>query len=686
MLANTATFHFQLIGSQEIFHVQRFKISEPIACLYEIELLVAVENPALNINGLLTKAGVLTLFATGQAAADQPARIFHGEVVMAEQEGVGSRLANYRITLAPKFWFLQQRSCCRIFQNISVTGMIGKLFGEAKITDSDYRFDLKKSYPAREFCVQYHESDFYFLSRLMEEEGIFYYFEHYLDRQVMVITDHGGSFKDIQADTPLAYHPKTGMHQDGAVIYDVTQAQKVVPNEVVLSDFNFEKPQLALINQTKADTNSLGHYHYPGLFTNEDQALAATAIQFAAHRHDKELIVGRSDSLHLATGCRFTLKDHPDTTFNKTYQLLNVEMTGQQTQSLEEGMTSNGTEYAVTFYAVPAGVNYRTPQRHRKHLIEGLQTAFVVGPPGEEIYTDHLGRIKVQFHWDREGQYDQGSSCWLRVQQPNAGNEWGALAIPRVGQEVVVNFMDGDLDRPIVTGALYHDVNLPPVALPNHKTRMGIKTRSYPDGGGYHELRIDDLKDSEQLYLHAQKNLDAYINNDYKLAIENDRHLTIEQSTYDKIGKDRHDTVGSHYAFRTGDSVSQAIGKDRQKSVAGNQKVQAGKDIHQKAQLSLVMQSGMAISLKGGAGMMTIDPTGVSIVGPMVKINSGGSAGTAKSASPSAADTPVAPPPGKAGKTPALQAPKHRQRDGLIFNTPDKESDRDVTPDLPDDL
>ena len=299
---------------------------------------------------------------------------------------------------------------------------------------------------------------------------------------------------------------------------------------------------------------------------------------------------------------------------------------------------------------MPSQLNYRAPFQHDKPLIDGAQTAFVTGPKGEEIYTDQHGRIKVQFHWDREGQYNETTSCWVRVSQGWAGKEWGAFVLPRVGQEVIVHFVNGDPDRPMVTGCVYHGVNKAPYELPSDKTRTTFKSQSYPGGSGYNELRIEDKKGNEQIYVHGQKDMDLLVNHEYKEDIGKDFHQLIRGSRFEKVDNEQHLTVGGHLKQKVRENFSQTIGGDMHLKVSGSLMEQAERDIHIKAGTQLVIQSGTQLTLKGGAGFIVLDPSGVTIKGPMVRINSGGSAGSAKSASPASPQPPKAPETGKPGK------------------------------------
>ena len=643
--ANVTRFLFELIGESESLRVVEFSVSEGLSSPFQLELIVAAENDALDIAGWIGKAGVLTLFHT------RDPRVFHGELVAARQLESGRRFTRYQLSLAPKFHLLKYRSGCRIFQSLSVPRIIEKLFDEARIEGNDYRLDLKRSYPTRDFCVQYQESEFHFLSRLMEEEGIFYFFEHRLDRHVMVISDANAAFSPIAHNRQLNYHPKGSMRPDHETVYQFESRFQVASGQVTLGDYNFEKPKLTLREDaSQQQKHNLEVYEYPGRYAEPGEGERYASLYLESNQTATERYVGVSDSQWLATGGLFELKEHQRNDYNQEYLLLSADHKGKQPQSLEEGATSEGSAYHCEFEAMPASMAYRPARQHQKHPVEGAQTAFVTGPSGEEIYTDQHGRVKIQFHWDREGHYNENTSCWVRVSQGWTGKEWGAMALPRVGQEVIVDFLDGDPDRPIVTGRVYHAVNKTPYPLPGNKTRTTFKSQSYPGGGGYNELRIDDKKGSEQIYVHAEKDVDIYVKNDHKELVQADRHLTVDGDSMMETQADEHLTIGKNWNQKVGKTLSQSVGKDNHMKVSGSINTQTGRDLFVKAGTQIVIQSGTQLTLKGGAGFVVLDPSGVTIQGPMVRINSGGSAGSASSASPTAPQKPTPPETGDAGK------------------------------------
>ena len=356
---------------------------------------------------------------------------------------------------------------------------------------------------------------------------------------------------------------------------------------------------------------------------------------------------GRSDCPTITAGHRFTLKDHPNRDLNKTYTIVTASHSAQQSPSYASDEVPN-EPYTNIFTCIEQGAGkpgFRPTRVTKKPTVLGSQTAMVVGPAGDEIFTDKFGRVKVQFHWDRDGTNDAASSCWVRVVQTWAGNKWGSMHIPRVGMEVLVHFLEGDPDQPIVTGCVYNPMSMPPYTLPEHKTKSTIKSNSTTGGGGFNEFRFEDKKGSEQVFLHAQKDQDIRVRADRRELIGNDRHLIvyrdkrekvkrdkhiiIERDEMEKIERDLHREVGGKIAYKTGQSVSHEIGTELNEKIGSSHYQDVGQTIYLKAGMNVVIEAGMQITLKAAGSFIDINPAGVVISGPLVLINSGGSAGTA---------------------------------------------------------
>jgi type VI secretion system secreted protein VgrG len=635
--ANITRFLFEVPGTPDQLRVVGFEAGHGLSSLYRCELELASENPALDLQALIGKPGILTLFD-----AREP-QYLHGEIVAARQEASGKRFTFYRVAIVPKLAFLGYRTNLRIFQDKSAPDIVKQVLDEAGISGKDVRFELTDSYPRRTYCTQYRETDLHFIQRLLAEEGIYYFFEHSHEHHTLVIADSKSSFKPIAGSAKVRYKQRSGMVASEESIYSFSARHSVRTGTVSLRDYHFEKSRLLLEKESQREPiTALADYLYPGNFTDPAEGKRQADLRLQAHQANAHTVQGQSDCARLAVGRTFTLQGHPRSDLNTDYTLTSLQLRGRQPQSLEENASAEGTRFDVEFSAIPAKTDYRPPRLDEKPCIEGSQTAFVTGPKGEDIYTDQYGRVKVQFHWDREAKHDENASCWVRVSQGWAGNQWGSMVIPRVGMEVIVSFLNGDPDRPLVTGVVYNGTSPPPYPLPTHKTRSTFKSLSTPGGGGYNELRIEDKKGSEEIYLHGEKDLELYVKNDLKEWVGNEHHLTVQNHQHIDVRKDQHLTVAQGLQRKTGKSQSQSIGKDYQLKISGTATGQAGQIISVKAGMTLVIEAGTELSLKAGGSIVKLDPGGVTIKGPLVRINTGGAAMPARPA------VPVAPKPAAA--------------------------------------
>ncbi|MBV1921347.1 MAG: type VI secretion system tip protein VgrG [Pseudomonadales bacterium] len=675
--ANASKFTFELIGLADSLRVLKFTGEEAISTPYVFTIDIVSENFGLTADKFMNKAGVLTLVDD-----NLDNRLIHGEVIQFHTQGHGDRFANYRIILVPKCQFMALKESTRIFQEKSIPTILKEVLGGSGISGYNVKFALSGNYPKRNYCVQYHETDLAFVERLMSEEGMFYFFEHHLDHHRVVISDRNSVFSPIAGSKAIPFHAKTGMAQATDSIYSFTHRTKVQtrvkcsncanrigqvpsdgicpecgtrpslwegysPQNVTLGDFNPSSTQVGLGHQLNPD-GDLENYRYPGHFETPDQAKKYTKIHLEADCVDLITGEGQTQCVRLLPGKLLAIKQHFTPAFNRPYLLTKVIHEGLQPQSLEEGSSNRGTEYQSTFYTMPNETAFRI-QVHPKPKAYDHQTALVCGPGGEEIYTDSYGRIKVQFHWDLQGKMNDKSSLWIRVAQGFAGNGYGSMVVPRIGQEVIVQFEYGNPDRPIVTGSAFNINNTVPEGLPFNKTRTVFRSNSSPDGDGHNELRIDDKKGKEQVYLHAEKDLDLRIKNDLKQHIQKDQHRIVTKQHNENIGKDKHLDVGGNSNLEVGDSLSLKVGKDLHLK-SGNNHFQQSQQTHLKAATTLVVDGGMALTVKGGAGILFLSPAGVIISGPMVRINSGGGGAGAQSASPAAPAEPTPPANDKAGK------------------------------------
>jgi type VI secretion system secreted protein VgrG len=692
-------FRFSVLGCAEDLRVVRFASNEGMSTLYELHLELACENQAIEYSDVVGKSALFSMSGTLEPY------LVHGIVSRFEQINEMPKYALYRAHVVPKVWRLRHRYNNRIFQQKTTPDIIKKVLDTATIPSDYYRFSLSGSYEPRDYCVQYRESDWAFVSRLMEEDGIFYYFEHEDDKHVMVIGDSRSACQPISGPEVVPFRRPGGEVVNADHVQRIRFAEEIQPGQVSLRDFNFKKPSLPMQAQQSAQKDpDLEVYDYPGEYQDPGRGSPAkgtdiTQIRLEEWQATREVGHGESNCERLSPGHFFTLAEHTRGSWNARYLITGVWHQGYQPQVMKEEALHGEFSYSNQFACIPADTPYRPTRVTPKPVVRGIQTATVVGPSGEEIHTDEFGRIKVQFHWDREGQKDDKSSCWIRVSQPWAGEAWGGIAIPRIGQEVIIDFIEGDPDRPIITGRVYNGLNPTPYQLPDEKTKTTIKSNTSPGGGGFNELRFEDRKGSEQVFIRSQRNMDVYVKHDYMETVLHDYHQTIgEEGDNGKVGDrsemvyrdmslkvHRHSTeliggdkkllvggidggqgnvhilykgnlkkrvdkeVHMHVVGHRNDKVDQTwsitVGKNMQEKVAEKHALEAGKEIHLKSQ-KVVVEAATGLTVKGPGGFITIDASGIAISGTMVKINSGGSALSGAGSSPTApADPAEAAPP-----------------------------------------
>jgi type VI secretion system secreted protein VgrG len=640
--ANTAAFTLDIPGIIHDFKVLAFTGTEAISQPYRFQLELVSERPDLDIEALLQQPAFFSFAGQGKG--------IHGLIHRVAQGDAGKRLTRYHIDLVPHLAYLGHRTNQRIFQHLSVPEIISRVLADHGIQADAFRFQLNSEYPQRIYCTQYDETDLHFVQRLCEEEGIHYHFEHDIDNHLLVFGDDQTGFP--QLDRPTAYIQDSGLVADEPVIKRFAMRIETRPSRVTRRDYDFEKPHLLMEAAHKAEQPAEGDeqpiplpdledYDYPGRFTERARGKQLAKRSLERHRSDYRLAEGKSDVPTLVTGHFLTLSEHPRTEWNDLWLVVSIQHEGKQPQVLEESVTSDVKEsdgftqgYRNQFTAAPWDVHYRPQLDHPKPKLLGTQTAVVTGPKGEEIHCDQYGRIKVQFHWDREGQGDERTSCWLRVASGWAGNQYGGIAIPRVGMEVLVTFLEGDPDQPLVTGCLYHKTHPVPYELPANKTRSVFKTLSSPGGGGYNELRIEDKKDQEQIYIHAQRDWDENIENDQKIRVGNERHDRVEANSYTELLAEEHHTTHSDRKTELKANDHLTIGTSQHVKLGTAQLLEAGEEIHLSSGMKVVLNAGSEITFKVGGSFVKLDPSGVTLVGPSVNINAGGSPGSGSGAAP----------------------------------------------------
>jgi len=606
---------------EDVLLLEEFTGAEAVSQQFSFHLRAVSTNGSLDLDGLLQKPVLVTL----RLVSDDP-RYIHGIVNRAVALERSKGLTTYHLEIVPWSWFLGLIADCRIFLDKTVRQIIEQIFTDQGF--QDYEFRLSGSYDPREYCVQYRETSLDFISRLMEEEGIFYFFEHTSEKHTLVISDAQSAFQPCIGNATVRYGITPTAEQEDDLILTLTREHAVRSRTISLTDYDFQKPKVKL--DVRATTERYEVYDYPGRYLTRSLGEQYAKIRLDEQEAQRYVVSGTSNCRHFASGCKFTLDDTTGQGAGDDYVLLSLAHSASATSYRSDGIEP--FVYQNQFQAIPASVTYRPPRVVRKPVVRGTQTAEVVGPDGEEIWVDNYGRIKVHFHWDREDK----NSCPVRVSRSWAGKTWGAIEIPRIGQEVVVDFLEGDPDRPLVIGRVYNAEQMPPYALPDDQTMSGVKSRSSKGGGSdnYNEIVLEDKKGSEFIKIHAEKDLHQYVENNSYEYIAKDRHLIVDGSQSESVTGDKHLTVkGEQRESIQGDISLQGAGNHNVK-IGSVYSVESGQEIHIKGGMKVIIEGGMEISLIGPGGFVDIGPAGVTIQGTMVQINSGGSAGSGTPAQP----------------------------------------------------
>jgi type VI secretion system secreted protein VgrG len=619
------------------FVVMAVQGREAVSELYQFEVQAAWQ-PAdpLDFSALLGQKVTLTI------SLRDGKRYFNGIVAGIAQEERDRLFTHYRITIVPSLWLLTRVSRCRIYQNKDVPEIVKSVIRQCgQPIDLDPR--TTATYQPREYCVQYNETDFQFISRLLEEEGIYYYFKFTESNHTMVWGDALSAFSAVPYSERVVYEGVEGRVDVEERIHEWVKTQGIRSGKYSYRDYNFETPQNELdASSTIKDTvmagsakhklqiagnQSMELYRYPGEYMKTPLGDSRVKVRMEQEALPSLLIRGLGTHPGFTAGHTFEIDRHFSD--NGKYALTSVEH--DATQPLDLHQATGDFKYTNNFNAIPysASLPFRPLMVTPHPSVRGVQTAVVVGPSGEEIYTDEYGRIKVQFHWDRDGQSDANSSCWLRVATPWAGKQWGALHIPRIGQEVVVDFVDGDPDRPIVIGSVYNADQMPPFSLPDNKTQSGLRSRSSKGGGAdnFNEIRLEDLKGSELMFVHAEKDLLTEVEHDETRTVGHDRTTTIKNNETKEVTEgDETQTVKkgnrTMEVSQGNQSTTIKMGNLATDVQTGNVSMKLGQgDMSTKVDSGKSEQeAAQSIELKVGSNSIKIDQMGVTIKGMMISI------------------------------------------------------------------
>ena len=553
---------------------------------------------------------------------DGTERKIHGLVRSFGQLGQHEKLIAYRAEIVPWFWFLSLSQDCRIFQDMSVLEIVEDIFTGFGYKDFEVR--CARSYPKREYCVQYRESHFDFVSRLLEEEGIFYHFEHTEDGHTLVLADSNGVLDPCPG--PEEVPMRSGPLSTEDRIASLEREHAVCSGTAALTDYDYLQPPRSLDAELSGSGQGEVFDYQPARYAEQDRGERLARILLEQREAKRHVVFGRGSCRHFQAGFTFELTGHYRADMNCSYVLVQV---GHAVRAgTYTTWDSPRLDHDVSFVAIPTEIPFRPQPVTARPLVHGAQTAEVVGKDDEEIWTDEHGRIKVQFHWDRYGEMDEHSSCWVRVASRWAGKGWGEIHIPRIGQEVVVDFLEGNPDRPLVTGAVYNADHPPPWDLPSDQTRSGMKSRSSKGGGGWNEISVDDRKGSEEVTIHAQKDMNTAVENDQSTTVGHDQSNSVGNSQSISVGADRSITVGGTRSETVSGDTSLTVGDgDRTQTVAsgrsdeyvkGDRGVKVdGASAHTIKKDTNIQVTDGDLALKTASGKVTVDGmAGVHLVSP----------------------------------------------------------------------
>jgi type VI secretion system secreted protein VgrG len=637
------------------FMLQGFSGTEAISRPFSFQLELKSTHPAMDFTQIIGNTAIVTL----KTRTESKPRYLNGYVARFAQSGSDLQYFHYHMEIVPWIWFLTRHADCRIFHNLTIPEIIQKVFeGFTAKTKGPVRADLQGSYSKQEYTVQYRETSLSFISRLMEHAGIYYYFEHDKNHHTMVLTDNSASASECPIQSSASHMVRTSGEMTEDIVASIHARREFKTGMYTSTDYNFETPSANMVAKettvmSVGGNDPLEMFDYPGIHGSADEGRDISKIRMQEHEASHHTLRGSGNVRGFIPGFTFSLKEHPRKDMNDSYLLTELRHSATVGGSYQTG--PGGTDaYSNQFTCIPASIPYRPPRVTPKPLIYGVQPAVVIGKAadtedsgasddgatgdGEEIWVDKYGRIIVRFPWDRAG----ACSCRVRVAQQWAGVKWGGIVIPRVGQEVLVSFLDGDPDRPIVIGCVYNAHQKVPYDLPENQTRSTFKTHSSKGGGddNYNELRFEDKKGEEQVFIRGEKDLDTRIKNDSREWIGNNQSAIVKKDRMGKVEGDDHLDITGNLNQKAGQNISIQAGQNLYSKSGTNYAHEAGTAIHIKAGTTMVLEAGAQLSLKVGGNFIDIGPAGVTIFGTMVMINSGGSAGSGGGSSPTSPTAP----------------------------------------------
>ena len=597
--ANQSAFTLALDGVPSDLKVFEFSGAEAISQPYRFELELVSEQPDLDLESLL-HCQVYLGFDNQHGV--------HGLVYRVAQGDSGRRLTRYQLSLVPHLAYLAHSSQQRIFQHKTVPQIVALVLEGQGIHSDRFEFRLSGQYPEREYCVQFGETDLAFIQRLCAELGIHYHFQHSPERHLLVFGDDQTVF--AQADHPTPYRAGSGMLAHTPAIKRFRLQLATRTTAVNLRDYDLRKPHIELESHLATEQlPRLEAQQYPGHFSDRAHGKFLAQRGLERHRSDYRIAHGQGDDPALASGRFLQLREHPREDWNDLWLVTQVSHEGKQPQVLEEAVTEVlGGEfrqgYRNAFAASPWDAVFRPPLPELpRPSVSGYQSAVVTGPVDSEIHCDEYGRVKVQLAWDRLGEHNEHSSCWLRVASSWAHDRYGVVLIPRVGMEVLVGFANGDMDMPLVVGCLANAATPMPLDLPADKTRSILRSQSSPGGGGYNELRIEDRKGAEEIYLRAQRDWTQHVLNDQQVQVDNQRRVRVG-------GESHHELQGEEQRITHGNRLTE-LKQDDHLVVGGSQHMRAGQTIQLGAGQSIVIDAGASVTIQAGGQSITLSAGGI---------------------------------------------------------------------------
>jgi len=607
--ANEAQFLFTVDGCSEELGVLRFSGEEALGKNYHFEIDVVCDSDALDIMALQHQTACLTLQNTPQP------RFIHGIMVSAGHIKTDNHHHHYRFQLAPQAELLHYRTDQRIFQQQSVTDIIQEIWQQAGLNPAALRIQTTRPQPLLTYCVQYGETDLNFLQRLCECYGLFYYFEHTADQHTMVVVD--GKEHCPKVD-PVSYQPDSGQSPDHPILSQFNWQFTATAEQATVDEYDFTRPRFNLTGNTTHARHEW--YQYGTQQDAQSQAASKASLILAQQQHERQRIFARSNVRNIYPGSFLPVTEHPQPELNLMWLVVSIQHEGAQPQVLKE-LAEGRSRYQNQVMLHHKNAPFALPHTREKPQPSGFQTALVTGPEDQEIYTDEYGRIKVQFHWDRENSDDEKTSCWLRVAQGWAGANYGQQFLPRVGQEVIVAFLEHDIDRPYVIGCVHNAVNTPPIQYPANQSQSGFRTRSSPDSNGFNELRFEDQKGKEQIVLHAQRNWYRKVKRTSRTEIGANEHLWIGGKDQQQISGETHLTINKKRLTTISGKQDLYILQNHHLHINKKWLTKIDQELHVKAGQTMVLEATTAMSFDAGGSTLIINNSEIQMQGFKIKIN-----------------------------------------------------------------